>query len=519
VLEPKVYGTMILFDLVKDARLDFLVLFSSITSVITPYAESDYSAANAFLDAFTHFANARTKFHTLTINWPGWKEVGQLADLKIRPGLEGWKEAALAKAIRTADGLEALKRALNSDLRQVIVSPEDLDELLKQSRSPFDHEKYLSPIQEEPRSSDVRTDGEKPGKQPADQVETRLAGIWKSVFGFEHIGLQDNFSQLGGHSLLAMQIVAKMRSSYHIDFTLREFFEAPTIAESSAVVRSRMAAGGESAPREQAPTALSPMGQRFFSAARSQTPCFLGQGNRRIFAIHHPPAGRGGHVLTVICPPLFNEYMRTQLALRELAVSLSDKGQHVLRFDYRGTGDSFGDLADVAISDWLEDVALAVQEGCKLSGSGVVQLLGVRAGSLLACRAAVASDGVERLVLWDPVTDGATYLQSMRRTQTTIIERNLSLSPAERCDTEREYAGHVLSDAMVDDLGSLDATAYATVSKRKLHVVCTSADARFPVEGVALEVAPFACNWETDLENLMMPKPVLERLGTCLTMS
>jgi len=35
-----------------------IVLFSSITSVITPYAESDYSAANSFLDAFAPFANA-----------------------------------------------------------------------------------------------------------------------------------------------------------------------------------------------------------------------------------------------------------------------------------------------------------------------------------------------------------------------------------------------------------------------------------------------------------------------------
>src|SRR4029450_262023 len=92
VLAPKVYGTMVLFDVLKDANLDFLVLFSSITSVITPYAESDYSAANSFLDAFAPFANAKRKFHTLTINWPGWREVGQLADLEIMPGLEAWKE-------------------------------------------------------------------------------------------------------------------------------------------------------------------------------------------------------------------------------------------------------------------------------------------------------------------------------------------------------------------------------------------------------------------------------------------
>jgi len=45
-------------------------------------------------------------------------------------------------------------------------------------------------------------------------------------------------------------------------------------------------------------------------------PFFFGPSNQQIFAIYHPVSG-SGQVLTVICPPRFNEYMRTQLALRE----------------------------------------------------------------------------------------------------------------------------------------------------------------------------------------------------------
>jgi hypothetical protein len=65
----------------------------------------------------------------------------------------------------------------------------------------------------------------------------------------------------------------------------------------------------------------------------------------------------------------------------------------------------------------------------------------------------------------------------------------------------------------------LDASVYSSVPKSKLHVVTTSTEGGFPVQGVPQDVARFACNWETDLENLMMPKPVLERLGECLTVS
>ena len=241
-MAPKVNGTLILYDLLRAAKPDFLVLFSSITTVSTPYAEADYVAANAFLDAFTYFANAEARCHTLTINWPGWKEVGQLADLETLPGVEAWKEAALARAIATEDGVEAFKRALSSGLKQVVVSPQALDQLLAQTGTPFDPETYLRPRRQESRSV---AGGD------------ALQQIWCDVLGLEQIGVHERFSDLGGHSLLAMQIVAKIRSSYQISFTLRDFFDASTIAESRALIEDRVLAQVESLSEDEARALLS----------------------------------------------------------------------------------------------------------------------------------------------------------------------------------------------------------------------------------------------------------------------
>ena len=206
-------------------------------------------------------------------------------------------------------------------------------------------------------------------------------------------------------------------------------------------------------------------------------------------------------------------------ALRDLAISLAERGQHVLRFDYRGTGDSFGDLDEVAISDWIEDVALVVREGRDLSGSRSVRLLGVRAGALLACRAMGASSDIDRFVLWDPVLEGAGYLQAMRRIQATIIERGISLRETERREALHEFAGYRLSGRMVEEFNLLDERAYSGVPKGKLHVVSTSSETGFPVQEIRQHVAAFTCDWETELEDLMTPKPVLELLSACLTMS
>lgn len=252
VLAPKINGTLILFELLKHTNLDFLVLFSSITSFTTPYAECDYCAANSFLDAFAYYASAETGLHTLTINWPGWKEVGQLAKLKTLPGVESWKEAALEKAITTKDGLEAFTRALNSDLKQIIISPDNLDDLITESRAPFDPTSYLVPPRpgrEIARRSNklVHVD-----KAPTNQVERALVEIWSNIFGFDQISIHEHFGDLGGHSLLAMQIVSRIRSLYKIGFTLREFFEAPTIAQLSSAIEARVLAEVESLTNDEA---------------------------------------------------------------------------------------------------------------------------------------------------------------------------------------------------------------------------------------------------------------------------
>jgi len=72
---------------------------------------------------------------------------------------------------------------------------------------------------------------------------------------------------------------------------------------------------------------------------------------------------------------------------------------------------------------------------------------------------------------------------------------------------------------MVEEFRLLDASTYSSVPKSKLHIVSTSSPNGFPVPGVPEDVTRFACNWETDGEDLMMPQPVLERLIVCLTMS
>ena len=84
VMAAKVKGTLILADALQHMPLDFLVLCSSINSVVSRLGQVDYSAANAFLDAFVHAYHAQP---TLVINWETWREVGMA--VKTWRGLTG----------------------------------------------------------------------------------------------------------------------------------------------------------------------------------------------------------------------------------------------------------------------------------------------------------------------------------------------------------------------------------------------------------------------------------------------
>ncbi|HEX9729018.1 MAG TPA: SDR family NAD(P)-dependent oxidoreductase [Gemmatimonadales bacterium] len=81
VLEPKIKGTLVLDAVLRGTALDFVVLFSSVSAVVGPAGQIDYSAANAFLDAYAHARQACDGTRTVAVNWPAWRQVGMAAEL------------------------------------------------------------------------------------------------------------------------------------------------------------------------------------------------------------------------------------------------------------------------------------------------------------------------------------------------------------------------------------------------------------------------------------------------------
>ena len=166
---------------------------------------------------------------------------------------------------------------------------------------------------------------------------------------------------------------------------------------------------------EPAGAAEMPLAQTM-EAGLTVRPHYITQDGRQLFAWHHSPRrdGRRGAAV-VLCPPLGSDYICAYRAWRILAERLAAIGFDVLRFDYEGTGDSAGDLAEHGrVAAWLRNIEAVVTEARMLAGSGEIALVGLRIGATLAVQAAVARGGVERLVLWSPFSSGRAYVRELK---------------------------------------------------------------------------------------------------------
>jgi acyl transferase domain-containing protein/acyl carrier protein len=80
VLAPKMQGAWHLHELTQANTLDLFVMFSSVAGLVGRGGQSNYAAANAFLDGLAHYRQARQQ-PGLSINWGAWSQVGLAANL------------------------------------------------------------------------------------------------------------------------------------------------------------------------------------------------------------------------------------------------------------------------------------------------------------------------------------------------------------------------------------------------------------------------------------------------------
>jgi surfactin synthase thioesterase subunit/acyl carrier protein len=118
VMAPKVSGGWLLSELSRACNLEYFVVFSSILSVTGSAGQSNYSAANAFLDALVVRRRAQG-LPALALNFGPWAT--GLATVSGEKGRQIWR-ARGTEYISSTLGVDALDALVGGDLSHAVIT-------------------------------------------------------------------------------------------------------------------------------------------------------------------------------------------------------------------------------------------------------------------------------------------------------------------------------------------------------------------------------------------------------------
>ncbi|GHI04300.1 hypothetical protein AQI88_26045 [Streptomyces cellostaticus] len=238
VLAPKVQGTLNLDRYTAELRLDFFCVFSSISSVMGNTGQSDYIAANRFLDEFAaerarRVADGERSGLSLSVNWPLWLD----AEDERREQYE-----ALAGFLRGQFGMEPLSSRRGAELFLDLLDglPEACHQVIPCVGDVQRMRQRLLPG----AAPAVRSQAPRPGATLED-IGERLVELVRARTGLrpEDIPYDRTWGDLGYDSVMLQQLARELGPQFGVETPPNALFKYSSIASLSAYLRDQGAAG------------------------------------------------------------------------------------------------------------------------------------------------------------------------------------------------------------------------------------------------------------------------------------
>lgn len=254
VLEPKVLGASLLDELTRDFDLDFFVLYSSAASLLGSPGQTNYAAANGFLDGLAD-RRRQLGLPAISLNWGPWTE--GMADNELivkRLALQG------ITPLTVDDAHNVLEKAVRANLQQALVLDVDWKRMGGGSESPPLFEK-LSAVSQRSKAGDSEMVGKLKTLQGSarqqlliDTVQNQFQQILSTPEAPE---IDRPLIEMGMDSLMAVEFSMQLQSMLGDDYTVSPtmLFDHPTITAIAEHVLSMIDEAAESeSPKVEAGT-------------------------------------------------------------------------------------------------------------------------------------------------------------------------------------------------------------------------------------------------------------------------
>ncbi|MBU8854954.1 SDR family NAD(P)-dependent oxidoreductase [Bacillus sp. FJAT-26377] len=225
VLKPKVHGSIILDEVTQYEKLDFFVLFSSVTGVMGNFGQSDYAYANAFMD---NFAERREKLKlkglrygkTISLNWPLWADGGmnvKKETIKLLTKTMG------TNVMDKETGLHAFSSALSMNETQLLVLRGNREQIKKRLGL------FNKDLEQHTSNITIAEDDNK--ERIIKDIQRQFVKFISEVLKLQEkdIEIDEGFDSFGFDSITITEIVNLINEKYDLEVTPADFYEYSSV--------------------------------------------------------------------------------------------------------------------------------------------------------------------------------------------------------------------------------------------------------------------------------------------------
>ncbi|MEU3187984.1 thioester reductase domain-containing protein [Streptomyces sp. NPDC006923] len=252
VLGPKADAAWHLHELTRDLDLTAFVLFSSVAAVIGGPGQSNYAAANSFLDALAQHRAAHG-LPALSVAWGLWEQSSGLTGGLTETDLRRIARSGF-RAVATEQGPALLDLALRLGRPYTVATPLDLAVLRGQSQVPAVLRSLVrTPVRGVARAAADEGAGladRLAGLTEAEQQEVVLKALLDAMAGVlghsggRGIDRERPFSQLGFDSLTSVELRNRLAAVTGLRLPATLVFDHPTPEALAAGLRAEILAEG-----------------------------------------------------------------------------------------------------------------------------------------------------------------------------------------------------------------------------------------------------------------------------------
>lgn len=173
-------------------------------------------------------------------------------------------------------------------------------------------------------------------------------------------------------------------------------------------------------------------------------------GGEQLYTVHHraAPADAGRPLASIVLATSIGASReRGHRSIVDLARALAAAGHDVLRFDYRGIGESGGAFEAHGFTSWRCDLERAIELLRDRAGASPLGVWGVRGGALLASE--VFAAGLAGGAMLCAPMDGQALLQDILRR--TLVADMMARPHAKRTPREEIIAGFERGESSIVD--------------------------------------------------------------------